>query len=229
MSLAMQTKFLRVLQDGEIRRVGGKDIIKVDVRIISATNKNIYEMVRKNEFREDLLYRINVITITLPPLRERREDIPLLIDYFLERIAERSASKKKLLDRETFHLLYQYDWPGNIRELENEIERLAALSGDRMEPHLLSPNIQAKGLDRPLPYTGKPLKDIVARTVEDVEKHVIRSTLIDAGWKKTRAAELLGISRPTLDSKIEKYGLARDVDENAPVEPVTGAAGPSEN
>jgi transcriptional regulator with GAF, ATPase, and Fis domain len=229
MSLAMQTKFLRVLQDGEIRRVGGKDIIRVDVRIISATNKNIYEMVRKNEFREDLLYRINVITITLPPLRDRREDIPLLIDYFLERVAERSAAKKKLIDRETFHLLYQYDWPGNIRELENEIERLAALSGERIESHLLSPNIQAKGLDRPVQYTGKSLKDIVSRTVEDVEKHVIRSTLIDAGWKKTRAAEMLGISRPTLDSKIDKYGLARDVDENAPVEPVAGGAGPSEN
>ena len=218
MSLAMQTKFLRVLQDGEIRRVGGKDIIKVDVRIISATNKNIYEMVRRNEFREDLLYRINVITITLPPLRERREDIPLLIDYFLDRVAQRSGDKRKVLDRDTFHLLYQYDWPGNIRELENEIERLAALSGDRVESHLLSPNIQARGQNRPVSYEGKSLKDIVSRTVEDVEKHVICSTLMEAAWKKTRAAEILGISRPTLDAKIEKYGLTRDVEQNAPPE-----------
>ena len=228
MSLAMQTKFLRVLQDGEIRRVGGKDIIKVDVRVISATNKNIYEMVRKNEFREDLLYRINVITITLPPLRDRREDIPLLIDYFLEKVAERTSEKKKVIDRETFHLLYQYDWPGNIRELENEIERLAALSGERIESHLLSPNIQARGQNRPVPLTGISLKDIVARTVEDVEKHVIRSTLVDASWKKTRAAEMLGISRPTLDAKIDKYGLARDVAENAPAE-AAGRPGPEGN
>jgi transcriptional regulator with GAF, ATPase, and Fis domain len=216
MSQAMQTKFLRVLQDGEIRRVGGKNIIRVDVRIISATNKNIYEMVRKNEFREDLLYRINVITITLPPLRDRREDIPLLIDYFLEQIASRSGEKKKTIDRETFHLLYQYDWPGNIRELENEMERLAALSGERIESHVLSSNIQAKGQDRQVLSGGKSLKDIVARTVEDVEKHVIRSTLIDAGWKKTRTADVLGISRPTLDAKIEKYGLTRDVEQNSP-------------
>jgi serine/threonine-protein kinase PknK len=228
MSLAMQTKFLRVLQDGEIRRVGGKDIIKVDVRAISATNKNIYEMVRKNEFREDLLYRINVITITLPPLRDRREDIPLLIDYFLEKVSERTSEKKKVIDRETFHLLYQYDWPGNIRELENEVERLAALSGERIESHLLSPNIQARGQNRPVPLTGISLKDIVARTVEDVEKHVIRSTLVDASWKKTRAAEMLGISRPTLDAKIDKYGLARDVAENAPAE-AAGRPGPEGN
>ncbi|HVR75533.1 MAG TPA: sigma 54-interacting transcriptional regulator [Planctomycetota bacterium] len=229
MSPAMQTKFLRVLQDGEIRRVGGKDIIKVDVRIISATNKNIYEMVRKNEFREDLLYRINVITITLPPLRDRREDIPLLIDFFLERIAARSGEKKKTIDRDTFHLLYQYDWPGNIRELENEVERLAALSGEKIEAHLLSANIQAKGQDRSVSYAGKALKDIVARTVEDVEKHVIRSTLIDSGWKKTRTAEILGISRPTLDAKIEKYGLTRDVEQNAAPEPVSKGTGPGQN
>ncbi len=220
MSPAMQTKFLRVLQDGEIRRVGGKNIIKVDVRIISATNKHIYEMVRKNEFREDLLYRINVITITLPPLRDRREDIPLLIDHFLEVIAKRAGEKKKPIDRETFHLLYQYDWPGNIRELENEMERLSALSGERIESHLLSSNIQAKGQDRAVISGDKSLKDIVARTVEDVEKHVILSTLIEADWKKTRAADILGISRPTLDSKIEKYGLTRDVEQNESAEGV---------
>ncbi|HLU49405.1 MAG TPA: sigma 54-interacting transcriptional regulator, partial [Planctomycetota bacterium] len=164
---SMQTKLLRVLQEGEIRRVGGKDMIRVNVRIISATNKNIYELVRRGEFREDLLYRINVITITLPPLRERREDIPLLIDHFLARIAERTGERKSL-DRETFHLLYQYDWPGNIRELENEVERLAALSGDRLEPHLLSPNIQARGMKRGVSWEGSSLKEVVARTVEDV-------------------------------------------------------------
>jgi transcriptional regulator with GAF, ATPase, and Fis domain len=215
MSLGMQTKFLRVLQDGEIRRVGGKNIIKVDVRVVSATNKNIYDLVRKKDFREDLLYRINVITITLPALRERREDIPLLIDHFLEKVAARDGEKKKSIEGETFQLLYQYDWPGNIRELENEVERLTALGGDKIDAHLLSPNIQARGKDRPVSYSGKALKDIVARTVEDVEKHVIHSTLLEAGWKKTRAAEILEISRPTLDTKIDKYGLTREPDQSS--------------
>ncbi len=209
MPVAMQTKLLRALQEGEIRRVGGKDIRKVNVRIISATNKNIYDLVRQNEFREDLLYRINVITLNLPPLRERREDIPLLIDFFLDRIARRTGQPKQL-QRETFHLLYQYDWPGNIRELENEIERLAALSGDTIDPYLLSPNIQNRGQGRAVAASGKNLKEIVTRTVEDVEQHVIQSTLLETSWKKTHAAEILGISRPTLDAKIEKYGLTRD-------------------
>ena len=210
MPAAMQTKLLRALQDGEIRRVGGKSVIKVNVRIISATNKNIYDLVRQTEFREDLLYRINVITVNLPPLRERREDIPLLIDFFLDRIAKRAGGPKKALDRDTFHLLYQYDWPGNIRELENEIERLTALSGEKIESHLLSPNIQSKGQGRSVSVEGTSLKEIVARTVEDVEHQVIRSTLMDAGWKKSRAAEILGISRPTLDAKIDKYSLTRE-------------------
>ncbi|MCH2375399.1 MAG: hypothetical protein MK538_14510 [Planctomycetes bacterium] len=151
-----------------------------------------------------------MITINLPPLRERREDIPLLIDFFLTRIAERTGEAKKTLDRETFHLLYQYDWPGNIRELENEMERLSALGGERIEAHLVSSNVQAKSQGRSQSFSGKSLKQVVARTVEDVEMHFIRSTLIDSGWKKTRAAEILGISRPTLDAKIEKYGLTRD-------------------
>ncbi len=211
MSAEMQTKFLRVLQDGEIRRVGGKDILKVNVRIVSATNKNIYDLVRQSQFREDLLYRINVITVTLPPLRERREDIPILIDHFLSKIAQRNQQDKLTLGREAFHLLYQYDWPGNIRELENEIERLAALSEDQIEAKLLSPNILAKASNRRIPsFEGKSLKEVVARTVEDVEMQVIKSTLSHHRWKKSKTAEALGISRPTLDSKILKYGLTRE-------------------
>ena len=167
-------------------------------------------MVRNQDFREDLLYRINVITINLPPLRERREDIPLLIDFFLGKIAERSGEKRKSLDQETFHALYQYDWPGNVRELENEIERLSALGGEVVESQLLSSNIQANGRKAGRVVNGKPLKDIVARTVEDVESQVIRSALLDTDWKKSKTAEMLGISRPTLDAKILKYALRRE-------------------
>ncbi len=206
----MQTKFLRVLQEGEFRRVGGKEIIRVNVRIISATNKNIYDLVRQGKFREDLLYRINVIAVTLPPLRDRREDIPILIDNFLDRVARRSGEKKKTLDRETFHLLYQHDWPGNIRELENEVERLSALSGENIEANLLSASVLAKGKKGAPPIDGKTLKEIVSRAVEDVEMQVIQYTLIDNNWKKTKTAEILGISRPTLDSKIDKYRLRKE-------------------
>jgi len=206
----MQTKMLRVLQEGEIRRVGGKDVTHVDVRVISATNKDIFDMVRQQEFREDLLYRINVITINLPPLRERREDIPLLIDFFFERIAERSSENRKSINQETLEAMVQYDWPGNVRELENEIERLAALGGENIESQLLSSNIQANGSKPGMAVNGKPLKDIVARTVEDVESQVIRSALVDTNWKKSKTAELLGISRPTLDAKILKYSLRRE-------------------
>jgi DNA-binding protein Fis len=151
-----------------------------------------------------------VITVTLPPLRERREDIPILIDFFLDRIAKRGSDKKKTLDRETLHLLYQYDWPGNIRELENEVERLSALSGERIEANLLSANILSRGKKSTPALEGKTLKEIVARTVEDVEMQVIQVTLIDNNWKKAKTAEILGISRPTLDSKIEKYRLSRE-------------------
>ena len=146
----------------------------------------------------------------MPPLRERREDIPLLIEYFLDRIAQRNGDKKKILDRDTFHLLYQYDWPGNVRELENEMERLAALSDERIEANLLSTNVLAKGKKYSPALEGKTLKEIVSRAVEDVEMQVIQVALIDNNWKKTKTAELLGISRPTLDSKIEKYRLTRE-------------------
>jgi DNA-binding NtrC family response regulator len=151
-----------------------------------------------------------VSTINLPPLRERREDIPLLIDFVLGRIAERSGEQKRSLDQDTFQAMYQYDWPGNVRELENEIERLSALGGEVIDSQLLSPNIQANGSKPGLAVNGKPLKDIVARTVEDVESQVIRSALADTDWKKSKTAELLGISRPTLDAKILKYALRRE-------------------
>jgi len=206
----IQVKLLRVLQEREFERLGSNKTRHIDVRILAATNRDLDRMCASGSFREDLLYRINVITVTLPPLRDRREDIPILIDFFLDRIARRSGEPKKTLDRETFHLLYQHDWPGNIRELENEVERLSALSGDKIEAGTLSPNILGRGKKQVPSIEGKTLKEIVSRTVEDVEKQVIQVTLIDNNWKKTKTAGILGISRPTLDSKIEKYRLLRD-------------------
>jgi len=208
MPLALQSKFLRVLQNGEFRRVGGGKPIKVDVRIISATNRNIRELVRTGRFREDLYYRLNVITIVLPPLRERPEDIPLLIAHFLGRIAARTGQPVKTLAPETLRLLQSYEWPGNVRELHNELERLAALGAQEIAADLVGENIR-KARASPARCAGRPLKDIVKLAIEEIEEEVISATLQEQGWKKTTTATLLGISRPTLDSKIEKYRIRR--------------------
>ena len=142
MNLDMQAKLLRVLQEGEIRRVGGKKTIRVDVRLISACNRDLAEEVRKKRFRSDLFYRINVITIELPPLRERKEDIPLLVEHFLQRGAKKIGRKKRISPRALEYLM-EYDWPGNVRELENEIERAMVLAEDVITPDVLSPSILA--------------------------------------------------------------------------------------
>jgi len=210
MSPAMQTKLLRVLENGELRRVGGKETIRVNVRIVSASNRDLQVLVAKGQFREDLFYRLNVITVTLPPLRERKEDIPILIDFFLDRVASRAGTKPLALDSDAFRLLYNYDWPGNVRELENEIERLAALAQDRITPEILSESILEAGKKTRVIWRGRTLREAVVRAQESIEREIIQETLEELGWKKTHTAKVLGISRPTLDSKIDKYGLRRE-------------------
>jgi len=145
MSLTMQKKLLRVLQDGEIRPVGSNEVFHVDVRIISASNKNLKEMVKRSDFREDLYYRLNTITVTIPPLRDRDEDIPLLVDFFVKRVADEMKVDVVPIDATAMKALQRYKWPGNIRELENEIRRCLALLGDEtiIELASLSENIQA--------------------------------------------------------------------------------------
>jgi transcriptional regulator with GAF, ATPase, and Fis domain len=206
--LALQSKFLRVLQNGEIRRVGGSKVITVDVRIVSATNQNLHDLIRQGRFREDLYYRLNVITIRLPPLRERKEDIPLLISHFIQAIAKRTGAPPRELAPEALEMLARYDWPGNVRELENEIERMAALSQDRIGDDLVSEGIRKVALQVSR-YGGRSLRDIIGKAVEDLEEEVIRSTLQEHAWKKTTTATILGISRPTLDSKIDRYRIRR--------------------
>jgi Nif-specific regulatory protein len=210
MPLAIQTKFLRVLQEGDIRRLGGKDTIRVDVRIISATNKDLFRLVQDKQFREDLFYRLNVITINLPPLCDRRDDIPLLVNHFLTEIARKMGSDKREIDPEAMDRLMGYDWPGNVRELENEIERAVALSRDRIAPEHLSRSISPTKRHRPIGVGVKTLKEIVNGAVEEVEREAIAEVLEKTGWHKTKTAGILGISRPTLDAKIEKYELRRN-------------------
>jgi transcriptional regulator with PAS, ATPase and Fis domain len=215
MSPDMQTKFLRVIQEGEIRRVGGKETIKVDVRLVSACNKDLAVEIKKNKFREDLFYRLNVITIELPPLRKRKEDVPSLINFFLERDAAKNGGAKRELAPETMEVLFEYDWPGNIRELENEIERAMALSKDTITPDYLSEAILT-GIKKDgsasfsKAYSSQTLKDIIQEETEKIERAVILKTLQESQWKKAEAAETLGISRPTLDSKIEKYKIRKE-------------------
>jgi transcriptional regulator with GAF, ATPase, and Fis domain len=209
MSLDMQKKLLRAIQEGEIRRVGGKDVLKVDVRLISASNKDLADLIRAGRFREDLYYRLNVVKITLPPLRDRREDIPVLVEHFLDKIARETGQPRKRVDEVAFWYLRAYSWPGNVRELENEIRRAVALSEDVITVDALKEEIRSQELFRPaarLPAPGR-LKDAVREAVEEVERKVIARTLEECGWKKSEAARALGISRPTLDAKIEAYGL----------------------
>ncbi len=202
----MQVKLLRVLQEGTFIPVGGIETKRVDVRIIAATNRNLKEMVEQGTFREDLYYRLNVINIRVPPLRERKEDIPLLAEYFLQRAAEKGAPKK-ILTKRALEKLYDYPWPGNVRELQNEMERVVVLSGSetKITADMLSPKILEvadKGKIQGARVHGK-LKD----ALEELERELIKEGLRRTGWNKSKLAKELGISRAGLIMKVEKYGL----------------------
>lgn len=210
MSPDLQAKLLRVLEDGEIRPVGSRDVVKVNVRIVSATNQNIEEQVRVGHFREDLFYRLNVLTVKLPPLRERREDVPLLVDFFVDRACSRLGRERPVIDPRTLYALYHSPWPGNVRQLENEVDRLVALSSDVILPEIISTSVlsQKPGEQRE-PLRGT-LRELVAEATESLERQVISATLEQNEWNKSQTARLLGVSRPTLDQKIEKYRILRE-------------------
>lgn len=204
---AMQVKLLRVLQEGTLTPVGGTEQRKVDVRVVAATNKDLKEMVEDGSFREDLYYRINVINLVVPPLRDRKEDIPILIDHFLSRGCKEKNLPLKTFAKRTMEKIFDYPWPGNIRELENEVERLIVLSGDdvRIPAELLSQRIRdfgGKGKAQGVRVSGK-LKD----SLEELEKTMIREGLRRTNWNKSRLAKELGISRAGLIMKVEKYNL----------------------
>ncbi|MCC6572921.1 MAG: sigma 54-interacting transcriptional regulator [Planctomycetes bacterium] len=208
-SLAMQAKLLRVIEEGEVRPIGAKASKKVDFRLVCATNKNLAEEVRKGTFRQDLFFRINVVTIRLPPLRERKEDIPLLVDFFLKKAASDAGYGHVKLDRGVLRALMSYSWPGNVRELENEIKRLVALSdGKKVEASLLSPGLRQVAEEESLSEIGSSLKDVV----ENIEKRKIVEAMDRTKGNKSRAAELLGLSRLGLRKKMERYGIEGDKD-----------------
>lgn len=199
-SPTIQTKLLRVLQDGIIRRVGGTDSVHVDLRIISATNKELKDEVEEGRFREDLFYRLNVITIRLPSLRERKDDIPLLADHFLKRAAERTGSTVKRASRDALAMMRSYAWPGNVRELENAIERAVVLSGDR--PDIL-PDDLLISVDGSTSDTGH-------KTLRDHEREIVMKTLDEMEGNKTRTAEALGVSLRWLHYRLKEWQTSND-------------------
>lgn len=203
----MQVKLLRVLQEGTFTPVGSTEMRKVDVRIVAATNRNLREMVEQGTFREDLYYRLNVINIRVPPLRERKEDIPLLVEYFLGKAAEANSKPKKQLMGRAIEKLYDYPWPGNVRELQNEIERLCVLSGDdqKIGHEILSPKILELG--EKTKVQGSRLHGKLKDALEELEREMIKEGLRRTGWNKSKLAKELGISRAGLIMKVEKYAL----------------------
>jgi two-component system response regulator HydG len=205
MSLAMQVKLLRVLQEREITRVGGEEVIKVDVRIIAATNKDLLEEMEAGRFREDLYYRLNVVTLNMPPLRERREDIPLLAQHFLEIFSEKNRKQIKGFTPQAMDRLLKYDWPGNVRELMNGAERAVVLSRSEYLDEEELPIIL-----RDVPSSGEILaKDAIPvdMPLDEVEKATVLKTLELTGGNKSEAARRLGITRRTLHKKLKNYGV----------------------
>lgn len=223
-SPSMQVKLLRILQEGTFMPVGATQPKKVNVRVIAATNKNLKEMIAKGEFREDLYYRINVINIALPSLRERQEDIPVLIDYFMQKRCEEAGLPLKTLSKKALEKMLDHAWPGNVRELQNEVERLVVLAGDdrTITPDMLSGRILESGESRSHHSSsgGSFLKGLntngsLKDALEELEILMIREGLKRTGFNKSKLAKELGISRAGLIMKVEKYGLDKRAQKRA--------------
>ena len=218
MPLALQVKLLRVLQEREFERVGGNNTVKVDVRIIAATSSNLEQMVKDGTFREDLYYRLNVIPIDLPPLRDRREDIPLLVQRFIEHFCETHKLDLKTISPHVLKALMAYDWPGNVRQLENIVERMVALTANR--PAILPADLPGEIQNRDslnfvplieIPEGGISFQDVVT----DMERELIVQSLRKTNGNKKLAAKLLNLKRTTLIEKIKRIGLGEHMAAHA--------------
>ncbi len=220
-----QAKLLRVIQEREFMRLGGTDTIKVDVRIVAACNQELLTLVREGRFREDLYHRLNVISLQLPPLRDRKEDVPLLLEHFLKRYCEENSKAPLRFTNAALKLMMDYDWPGNVRELENVVERAVVLStGEQLDADLLPANLRDKeiipGMRLQLsefspPLPGEPGSRLGAdnprpslfQMVEEVERRIVSDMLERTGWNQTEAAEKLQIPLSTLNQKIKRLGI----------------------
>ena len=207
MPLSMQVKLLRVLQEREITRVGGEEVIKVDVRIIAATNKDLAQEIEAGRFREDLYYRLNVVALEMPPLRERREDIPLLAQHFLEALSRDNRKNIKGFTPQAMDRLIRYDWPGNVREVMNAVERGVVLSrSEYLDEQVLSLIPRDESLSREVLSRHGVNADM---PLDEVEKASILKTLESAGGNKSEAARRLGITRRTLHKRLKLYGVMK--------------------
>jgi DNA-binding NtrC family response regulator len=209
--LATQVKLLRVLQERSFERVGGTTPVEIDVRVIAATNRSLARMVKKGTFREDLFYRINVVRMELPPLRERPEDIPLLVEHFCEKFA-RPGEPPRHFSADAMEALLKYPWPGNVRELENLVERACVTSpGPTIEARQLSDALsQQLQIRSPLPIDlSRPLPDLVREITMDVEKRYIRKALMKTRGHVGRCAKICHLSRRSITSKLAEYGIDR--------------------
>ena len=209
MALALQAKMLRAIETKKIERLGGNASITVDVRIVAATNRLLRQAVASRQFREDLYFRLSVFPVTVPPLRERKEDIPKLAHHFAERVG-RDVGKKVTLSAEALAMLVEHPWPGNVRELQNAIERAVILAdGDRLLPRHLNLTTQMGATDDPwdmLDWSGT-LADVSARFAAEAEKRKIAHALKQASGDKGRASDLLQINFKTLAAKLRQYGM----------------------
>jgi DNA-binding NtrC family response regulator len=213
MNPSAQAKVLRVLQEGELERVGGHETLKVDVRVIAATNKRLPEEIAAGRFREDLYYRLNVVPIEVPPLREHKEDVPALVDHFLTQACAANDRRKKKVGEDAVTLLMQYDWPGNVRELKNSIERLVILTGD-------APSVTAEDVQDILPTVkpvkakfqrGAALKDMVA----GAEREIVLAALEDHAWHVADTARELQLERSHLYKKMKALGIQHRTQDDA--------------
>jgi transcriptional regulator with PAS, ATPase and Fis domain len=199
---SVQIKILRVLQEKQFERVGGEDTISVDVRIVSATNRDLRAEIAEGRFREDLFYRLNVVNIHVPPLRERKEDIPLLTAAFIKEFARENGKPVEGIDPRARAALHKHDWPGNIRELRNSIESAVVMAKNSViSLEDLPPSVNPDGDE------GDTIRIGVGTRLDEAEREIIRSTLAACKGNKTRTAEILGIGRKTLHRKITDYGL----------------------
>ena len=209
MPFSLQSKLLRVLEEKEFVPVGGTRSKKVDVRIIAATLRNLEAMVSEGTFREDLYYRLNVIPIHIPPLRERRDDIPLLVDHFLRRYCEAAGKPLKTVSPEAFEILMRYDWPGNVRELENALERAIILQ----EGHVIKPEDLPERMRSTTPGSKASVITASNLTLDELEREYMLKVLEETGWHKKRAAAILGINTSTLYRKLQRYGCDKNLKE----------------
>jgi nitrogen regulation protein NR(I) len=218
--LEMQVKLLRALQESEFERVGGIKTIRVDVRLITATNRDLKALIAAGRFREDLFYRLNVVPIALPPLRDRKEDVPLLVQHFIEKYDRRLGKKVERVDEEAMQLLMRYPWPGNIRELENLVERSVLFAdGPVISAAQLPDSLREKAPGPPVPIaavgplgaiaapSGASMKEIVRQAQAELERELITRALEETGGNVTRAAKRLQISRKSLQIKMKELGL----------------------